>query len=480
MTVNVLEIFMFLILPFAVLRLFRWVAIVQQKEYRWDRLRLFFQTTEGKKELFTFWYFPKRKADIKRPHHTLRAWSVIGLTLLTSYFINSIFLYVWTFFILYLALPFLVILAIIPTMLLAQFLTYLLLFLAREKVRHHRPMIIGITGSYGKTSTKQLLAHVLARKYSVFTTPKSYNTRYSVAKSIFTGYQGQEIIILEYGAYTKGEIKTLTKWFKPNHAILTGIAPQHLGLFGTVNAIMAAKSELIKALPPEGVVFANDKNSYVQQMTEDIPNRVIGYTKKDQLKVLKAELNDDGGLIIEWQQSKIHTQLIGIHYLETIQAVIAVARMLGLKPNDIQKQIQSFVPSPNFIQSKSLKNGALLIDDGKTSNQAGFEAVIELAKSIKQKKKILLSSGIVDLGEQSTQIHLQLAQQAKTIFNTVLYVGTDGAEAFKQIFNKHCFTKDQDLQLALKQLDKDSLLLIEGKIKPDLLNKISMLMDDFA
>lgn len=457
------------------LRLSRWLAIVQQKEYRLDRMWLFFQSKEGVKEVFNLLPIPRSMPDIKRPVRTVRVLLIALISLklvLISLFLSSFNIAV--FIIIYLFLPLIVILSILPSTLISHLVTYLTLTRARQKILAIKPTIIGITGSYGKTSTKLLLTHVLSQKYSIFTTPKSHNTRYSVAKSILQLFKDQDIAILEYGAYTKGEIKYLAQWFPPTHAVITGITPQHLGLFKSVKNIINAKSELIKALPKGGVVFANLEDTKVSEMVANSSRKVIGYSgSRSTVELTNLKLDEMGKFHFKWQSQVIHTKLVGKHYQATIQAAIQIAQYLDLSEKQIAQGLQTFSPSDNFIQSKINSKGALIIDDGNTSNPKGFEAALDLIKELDKPHKILITSGIVDLGDQSHPIHHQLSQKAKTIVSQVLYTGIAGKAEFQLQSGEKCITNVDEIKKILGKLNKDSLLLIEGRIKKDILEAIS-------
>lgn len=187
--------------PFFVVRWFRWLAIVQQKEYRFDRLRAFLRSDEGKYELKRV--LPKlsdfSRTGLKRPKPTARVLLVAllsGLTLLSQFSLSisssitpgevmpSLLVWGTGIVVAYLILPITVIADSIPTMLLSALATWNTLRRAKQKIESGQPKIIGVGGSYGKTSTKHLLHHFLKQKLTVFVTPKSFNNKLSVAQSI--------------------------------------------------------------------------------------------------------------------------------------------------------------------------------------------------------------------------------------------------------------------------------------------------------
>lgn len=485
--------FLFFISAF-VIRSSRWIAFLQQKEYRLDRLLLFLRSVDGKKELLRF--IPKKSdfsyTGFKRPALTARSIVVIvfylllafvtliiGLRIVHAYSdfldINILleFLFILLFLLIYLLIiPLFVVLVAIPTSLVATIQTWIVLLRARNKLIQKKPLVIGITGSYGKTSTKLLLAHVLGSSKSVFYTPRSFNTRYSIATSVLKGYSDQEVAIIEYGAYKKGEIATICKWIRPDLAVVTGLTEQHLGLFGSIDNIITAKSELVAALPDKKVVVCNGYDEKTLQIcqkgAEKNQAKIIGVRPSSgPAQLVNVSLNKQGKLQFEWRSHLIKTQLLGMHYQELIRIVIATALEIGLSERNIITSLESFVPNEKFIFSYRLTTtNALVVDDGDTANPKGFAAGVELAGKITSKRKILLTGGIVDLGVRSREIHLELARLCQKTFDVVLYVSGEGLEEFQLVLNQKVVPDENGIKSVLAELSEDDLLLIEGRMPP--------------
>lgn len=474
----IFAVFLLLLLPLLIVRWARWLAIVQQKEYRFDRLAAFLTTEEGKKE--TFRLVPRlndfTRTGLKRPVSTARiaiigatslffglAWLVLLLlTGLLQLPILVTFIILW-----YLLLPLILLLSCLPTVLAANFVTIRALKKAKCKLEKEQVKIIGIGGSYGKTSTKHLLAHLLSQKYSVFVTPKSHNTKYSVAQSILQGYTNQQIALLEYGSYKIGEIAHLAKWLPPTMAIETGFTVQHLSLFGSIENSLQAEAELVAALPLGEKVFCNAADQQAAKICEigSAINKaqVIPYTGLDSVvKLENIQVNDQAKLSFGWQQRLISTEIVGKHYIPNIQAAIAVAIELGLSDEMIVNGLSSFQPNDSFIHSKVLANGAVYIDDGATSNPKGFSAAIELMKELPESQKILLTAGIVDLGQEAESVHQRLANEAKQVFQVVAYVGVDGHNEFETAFGDQLLRDKEKIIELIKSAKIGTAILAEG------------------
>lgn len=470
-------------LPFICVRWARWLAIVQQKEYRLDRLFAFFDSTEGKREVARV--LPVAgdfsRTGMKRPHITSRVVFVAvlsGLVLLVAAVLGSLFalgqqsvIFSWlvVLAVLYVVVPLFVILACLPSTLISWYITWKTLRQAQSKVQQGKPQIIGVGGSYGKTSTKHLVHHFLSQAYTVFVTPKSFNTKFSVAQSICSGYKNQEIALLEYGAYIRGEIEYLARWFRPSIAIETGFTPQHLSLFGTRENSILAESELLAALPKDGIAFCNGADAGAVEICErgvaQSGARVVHYAGEDSVVQLhNVRLNPFGQLEATWKGHHLKTQLIGRQYQVNLQAAIAVAQHLKLSDQQIETAARTFQPSSSFIQGKILQTGAYIIDDGGTSNPKGFEAALTLLEELPYTEKILLTTGMIDLGDESHQIHLELAERAQQMGVRVIHVGVDGKEEFAQVFGDRLMTSTTEAKSLLQSSHKEMLILLEGKV----------------
>lgn len=449
---------------------------MQQKEYRLDRLQLFLASPEGRLELKHI--FPKAKefsrTGLKRPKLTPRLLVSAGITTLLiasllliglNLQLSWLMLLFWLLLI-YLFIPFWAALGVMPTVVMAWYKVRRQLVKANRLFKKHKPMVIGIGGSYGKTSTKFLLKELLSQKYAVFSTPKSFNNAYSVAASVVQNYKGEELVIIEYGAYTVGEIAHLAKWLEPQLAIITGFTEQHLGLFGSLENSILAESELVEALPDDSIVFYNGADTGAEHIASigaqggQLKLRSYGLGKE----LTQPSSDAHGRLTVNYQGKSVATKLVGDHYLENLEGAIAAAKHLGVKDEDIVKAMESFEPSESFVRSYPHASGAWILDDGGTSNPEGFRAMEETAAGFKETQKILLFPGIVDLGDKSAEIHADLARLAKRHFSKVVYLGEDGREEFVRVLGRKIIT-DQDKALKLlKSLKKDSLLVIEGRM----------------
>ncbi len=480
------KIFLFIIWPIPFLvRWLRWLGIAQQKEYRFNRLFGYLQTAEGQHDVFKFW--PQKsdfsRAGLKRPKPTLRMAVTALISILFTagliwfFWPKNVYIFILGMFLILIEVPDIVWISVIPTGILFRLLIIYFTWQARQKIRKHQPLIIGITGSYGKTSTKLILSHILSQKFLVFATKRSFNTPFSLARDIVRRYQNQPIMVIEFAAYKPGEIAWLTKHYPPDMALITGLTDQHLALFKTRDRIIQAKAELPTALPHSAPVFINaaDQGTRLIAQQAKADNIVAYFDPGPKSNISAVSLDKLGRLEFNLEGKLIKTQLIGRQYLSACAAAVTIGRHLELSDEQIVQGLVSFKPPEYFINLKRSKLGFWVLDDGGTSNPVGFEAVIDLAKEIKtlrttQRDKgtsgqlILITSGMIDLGKKTDAIHAKLARQAEMIFNKVCYLGKPGLAQFRQVFTSQIFTERSHIRQQLNRLDNDDMVVIEGRI----------------
>jgi len=293
-------------------------------------------------------------------------------------------------------------------------------------LKAHNMKVIGITGSYGKTSVKEFLYRMMKTKYKTVKTPYSFNTLKGIAKVADTElYNDCEFFICEMGAYKRGEIKELCSVAPPDYAIITGINEQHLERFGSIENTIKAKFELVHAAPKTGILLNQDDKVVTKEFKKYITspifyglsNNTFG-AKNIKLKNLKTEFT----LVLAGKKFKAETNLIGKSNISNIIAASAMAYILKVKPQKIVKAIHSLKPVPHRLEIKHPKENITIIDDSYNSNPSGFKEALELLKSFKG-EKILATPGIVELGDETKNIHIKLGKLSNEICDYVILIG---------------------------------------------------------
>ena len=311
---------------------------------------------------------------------------------------------------------------------------------ARRRIKTLQPRVIGITGSYGKTSTKYILHQILSQKFNTLMTPDSYNTPMGICKVIRGELNAEhEIFIVEMGAYKRGDIRELCNLASPEIGILTAVGPQHLERFKSIENIAQTKYELIESLPSDGLAVFNcdneicaglsdkreqDGNPVRRYATE--PFSVDSVSDKADLTAANIRHTPEGLAFTVHTNvgtSEIQTRLLGRHNVSNILAAIAVAIECGMTLEEIQKAIVNVEPVPHRLQLTSGVGNVTIIDDSFNSNPVGAKAALEVLTEIGDGKKVLVTPGMVELGEREYEENRRLGEQAAEVCDLVILVG---------------------------------------------------------
>lgn len=325
-------------------------------------------------------------------------------------------------------------------------------------------VIIGITGSYGKTSVKTILYHLLSTKYNVLIAPENYNTTLGVVKTIRNYLRAtHDIFICEMGADRVGDIKEICDIVKPNHGIITSIGPQHLESFGSIENIIKTKFELADAVSDEGIVFLNYDNDYIAN--KDIDKKIITYgindtNKKDYLaydlasssKGLEFKMKDKTG-----SEFTFNTKLIGKHNIVNITGALAIANNLGIPMKELIPKVRTLESVPHRLQLIK-KNSTLIIDDAYNSNPIGAKSALETLDSF-DGIKILVTPGMIELGKKQYEYNYEFGIQASNICDYIVLVGKEQTRPIYDGILSNNYDKNNvfivnTLQEGLKSIEK--------------------------
>lgn len=287
-------------------------------------------------------------------------------------------------------------------------------------------LIIGITGSYGKTSVKYYLTTLLRAKYNVLMTPESYNTPMGVVKTIREQLRStHEIFVCEMGARHKGDIKELCDIVNPQHGIITSIGEQHLETFKTVETIIKTKFELADAVSGKGVIFLNGDNMLIRDHLPNQEFRTYGLSEQNDsyaydIKVTQNgttfSLNDRGERV-----EGLQTQLIGEHNVINLVGAMALCSSLGVPYDGMRTQLKKITSPPHRLQLTK-NNGMIIIDDAYNSNPSGCRAALQTL-SLFDGCKILITPGMVELGAKQDECNRAFGAQAAEVCDFVILVG---------------------------------------------------------
>lgn len=318
---------------------------------------------------------------------------------------------------------------------------------AHNRLKNSGAVTIGITGSYGKTSTKTFLAHVLAGKFKVFATPKSYNTEMGISRTINEDFDptfGYQYFIAEMGAYVSGEIKRICDLTHPQISLLTAIGPMHLERFGTLENVMIAKYEIVAGLPADGVAFFNADDPYLRQMAaKEYPTtRVLVSQQGDEdhgaRYVAENIAQSPDGLafdVIDRQTNEtVHftTTLMGRHNISNILLVAATAHHLGMTLTEISGRVASLQPAEHRLRQTVHPNGVRVIDDAYSANPVGAASALEALRLYESGRRVVITPGMVELGTMQDDENFKLGQHLGAAASDIILVGIRQTESVQR------------------------------------------------
>lgn len=294
--------------------------------------------------------------------------------------------------------------------------------------------IIGITGSYGKTSVKYYLTTLLKAKYNVLMTPESYNTPMGVVKTIRGSLKStHEIFVCEMGARWVGDIKELCDIVEPKHGIITSVGPQHLESFGSLDNVKKTKFELADSLNDNSLLLLNADDENINAHVGD--RKYISYAIDNDAdyKAFDIKANDRGTTFSvctrDGETQAYSTKLIGRHSVLNITGAIAMSHQLGISLKDLKAQVRRLEGVPHRLELID-KGQLTIIDDAYNSNPSGTKAALE-ALSLFDGYKILVTPGMVELGAKQDELNREFGKDAAKVCDYVVLVGEKQAVPIK-------------------------------------------------
>lgn len=340
--------------------------------------------------------------------------------------------------------------------------------------------IIGITGSYGKTSTKYFLNKLLSVKYNVVMTPGNFNTTLGVVKTVLEHINAtHEIFLCEMGARHVKDIKKICDVVHPQYGIISSIGPQHLETFFNMENLINTKFELADALPEEGKIFLNYDNQYIQNHATKKKKIKYGcQTKELDYKAENIKVTSKGSAFTirlkNGETQEFRTKLIGKHNVENIAGAIAVAHEFGISLEELVYPVKTLEAVPHRLQLIK-GNTATIIDDAYNSNPIGARAALETLGSF-EGTKILITPGMVELGAKENELNYEFGCEAARVCDYIVLVGSTQTQYIKKGIQSENFVETNLMvvesfqegmqRIAELQTKQEKIVLIENDL-PD-------------
>lgn len=299
---------------------------------------------------------------------------------------------------------------------------------AKQKLSQMPDLIkIGITGSYGKTTTKHILNVMLSKKYSVCMTPHSFNTPMGLTKVIlkYLKYNNQ-VLIAEMGARNVGDIKYLCDLIHPKHAIITAVGSQHLATFGSEENIAKTKNELVQSITEGYVVFNSNNQGAVKLYQDCNAEKFLAGINDDNAfcNITDVQVSSQGStfiLNIDNQQIQCTTKLLGLHNLQDIAIAATMAYKVGVSIDLIAQAICELKPMSHRLEVIKNKRYTI-IDNSYNSSIESSKAALDVLNLFSGGKKVIITPGIVEMGDKEYQANVDFGKNIAQVCDKVIIV----------------------------------------------------------
>lgn len=382
---------------------------------------------------------------VKYPGMTMRmaaaTFSAFFVLLIAVFaFSDLIFTYIETSIILFIAVaPFFAILGVVATVPLSIVLKNRIFNQARSiREAQKNLVVIGITGSYGKTSVKEFLYAVLQSHFRVLKTKEHVNTQIGVAQTVIQDLTSEyDVFIVEMGAYAKGEIKAICEIVKPKIGVITAVNEQHVSLFGSIGTIVNTKAELVFSLPKNGFAVLNKDNKYTRKIAEKLKVKKYLYSMEDESDISLHDVSIKGKkthftVLFSGKKFPFQTQLIGIHNVQNLLPVILIGLKLGVPPRKIQNEIAKLKNQRDNMEV--MEDGDdIIVNNTYNLNPASIDAFLDIAKRTKTDARVLVLDDVLELGDEARVIHQKIARKIEGEVDVLVYVGINYAPIVRKI-----------------------------------------------
>ena len=351
--------------------------------------------------------------------------------------------------------------------------------LAYQQIAHAYRMsnknlkVVAVTGSNGKTSTKDMIAACLSTKFKVIKTQENFNNEIGLSLTLLSMTPETEACVVEMGMRGLGQIAGLCRIAAPTIGVVTNVGTSHIGILGSQENIAKAKGELIESLPDKGIAILNEDDPYVIKMGDTFSGNIIGYGVNGNYTVhgsrIQYENNCTKYVCTCFDEAfKVKLNMLGIHNVYNALAATATARVLGIDVNRIQKALSEFLPGAQR-QFFTEINGVTVIDDSYNANPLSMEMAFHAMRQVNGKHYFLVLGDMGELGEKEEQFHYELGKIAANIgFDGMITVGklsrhiAMGARDAGKTNIMECTTCEDAWQRLQKMIQSGDVVLVKG------------------
>lgn len=337
---------------------------------------------------------------------------------------------------------------------------------------------IGVTGSVGKTSTKDIIASVMSKKFNVLKTLGNYNNQIGLPLTALR-LKDENAMVVEMGMNMPNEISTLSKIAKPTVAVITNVGTAHIGNLGSRENILKAKLEILDGLQKDGVLVINNDNDmlhnwYISDTNRNFKIITFGIENKSDIMPYQVELSKNGStykIDVDGKTYKVTISVGGNHFVLNSLCAIAVGRILNIEMEDILDGIANFELTKRRMQVEKSPNNVTIINDCYNANYDSMKAALEYLGKINAKKKIAVLGDMLELGSYSTELHEKVGEEVvKNNIDILITVGEEAkhivSKALEKGLNKNnihiCNNNDDAVEVIKKISAPEDAILIKA------------------
>ena len=356
--------------------------------------------------------------------------------------------------------------------------------------------VIGLTGSSGKTTTKEMVAAIIGRKKNILKTEGNLNNLIGLPQTIFRLTKEHELVILEMGTNTRGEIKRLTQIAVPDIGLITNVGPAHLAGFGSIDVVMEEKNDLFLNMPSSGIAVINLDDKAVTNAAERWNGRRITFSMSPNADVTVKDVEKNGvkgvrfNLVVGGSTQKVEMKIAGLHHVYNAMAAAAAAFAVGIDQKTIAEGLAAFRPFSGRMEMIRLHNGAFLLDDSYNANPASVREALMTLKDLKiHHNGYVFLGDMLELGEEAGEMHRKIGMLIATIGVNALFLqgdfsattaagATEGGLSPQNIF----FLSDTEKGIVyLKEhLKKGDWILVKGSRRMKMEKIVAQICDGFG
>jgi UDP-N-acetylmuramoyl-tripeptide--D-alanyl-D-alanine ligase len=290
--------------------------------------------------------------------------------------------------------------------------------LARERRRKYQTPVVGLTGSNGKTTTKDMISGCLETTFPILKTEANFNNLIGLPLTLLRLTEKERMVVLEMGMNVPGEIRRLTEIAEPDVGLITNIEKVHLEGMGSLERIKEEKGELFRRMRKDGTILVNQDDPRVIELANEFPGQKITFGIEHPSDVMAKEIRLRGTegtsftLLMEGETTEIALRLLGRHFVSNALSAVAIASLFGIELEKAKNALEHFQPSPMRMGMVRLKEGVTLVNDAYNANPKSMALALEILSEMKGKGRAVAVLGdMLEMGDFSVEVHQMLGER---------------------------------------------------------------------